>query len=79
MRMMKEKNHIDMDFGTFEKDGNINNNGSGIGLGHPVGQTGVRLVVALYHELERLGKTTGGASLCVGGGPALASIWTRDV
>lgn len=79
MRMMKETQGIDMDFGTFEKNGNINNNGSGIGLGHPVGQTGLRLVVSLYYELERLGKTTGGASLCAGGGAGMASIWTRDV
>ena len=27
----------------------------------------------------RLGLTTGGASLCVGGGPAMASLWTRDI
>lgn len=78
-KMLKEKNDVNMNFGTFEQDGNINNNGSGIGLGHPVGATGVRLVVSLYYELERLGKTTGGASLCVGGGPGMASIWTRDV
>jgi acetyl-CoA C-acetyltransferase len=79
MRMMKETQGIEMNFGTFEQDGNINNNGSGIGLGHPVGQTGLRLVVSLYYELERLGKTTGGASLCAGGGAGMASIWTRDV
>lgn len=78
-RKIKEDQGIDMDFGTLERDGNINNNGSGIGLGHPVGQTGLRLVIALYYELERLGKTTGGASLCVGGGAAMASLWTRDI
>jgi acetyl-CoA C-acetyltransferase len=79
MRMMEESEGIDMNYGTFEQDGNINNNGSGIGLGHPVGQTGLRLVVSLYYELERLGKITGGASLCAGGGPGMASIWTRDI
>jgi acetyl-CoA C-acetyltransferase len=78
-KILKENNDIELDFGTFEQDGNINNNGSGIGLGHPVGATGVRLVVSLYYELERLGKTTGGASLCVGGGPGMASIWTRTI
>ncbi|MFH2045824.1 MAG: thiolase family protein [Pseudomonadota bacterium] len=56
-----------------------NHNGSGISLGHPVGCTGLRLIVTLYYEMERLGLTTGGASLCVGGGPAMASLWTRDV
>ncbi len=78
-RLFKENTGIDMNFGTIEEDGNINNNGSGIGLGHPVGATGVRLIVSLYHELERLGATVGGASMCVGGGPGMACIWTRDV
>jgi acetyl-CoA C-acetyltransferase len=78
-RKMKDDYGIDADYGTLERDGNINNNGSGIGLGHPVGMTGLRLVVSLYYELERLGKTTGGASLCVGGGAAMASLWTRDI
>jgi len=78
-RMIKEKAGIDLNIGTFEKDGNINNNGSGIGLGHPVGATALRIIVSLYYELERLGKTVGGASLCVGGGPAMASLWTREI
>ncbi len=56
-----------------------NLNGSGIALGHPVGCTALRIIVSLYYELERLGKTVGGASLCVGGGPALCSLWTRDI
>lgn len=58
---------------------NCNFNGSGIALGHPVGSTGLRIVVSLYYELERLGKTLGGASLCVGTGPSMASLWSRDV
>lgn len=78
-RMIKEVAGIDMNIGTFEQDGNINTNGSGIGLGHPVGATALRIIVSLYYELERLGKTVGGASLCVGGGPAMASLWTRDI
>lgn len=78
-KMIKEVAGIDLNIGTFEQDGNINNNGSGIGLGHPVGATALRIIVSLYYELERLGKTVGGASLCVGGGPAMASLWTRDI
>ena len=78
-KMIKEVAGIDMNIGTLEKDGNINTNGSGIGLGHPVGCTALRIIVSLYYELERTGKTTGGASLCVGGGPAMASLWTRDI
>lgn len=57
----------------------VNHNGSGISLGHPVGSTGLRLIVTLFYEMERLGLKTGGASLCAGGGPAMASLWTRDV
>ncbi len=57
----------------------VNHNGSGIALGHPVGSTGLRIIVTLYYEMERLGLTMGGASLCVGGGPSMASLWTRDI
>ena len=72
-RMIKEDFGIDMDLSK------VNVNGSGIGLGHPVGCTALRIVVSLYYELEKQGKTVGGASLCVGGGPALCSLWTRDI
>jgi PAS domain S-box-containing protein len=57
----------------------VNHNGSGIALGHPIGSSGLRIVVSLYYELERLGLTRGGASTCVGTGPAMASLWTRDI
>lgn len=56
-----------------------NANGSGISLGHPIGCTGLRLIVSMLYEMERRGATIGGASLCVGGGPAMASLWTRKV
>jgi acetyl-CoA C-acetyltransferase len=78
-RMLKEESGIELNIGTVDKLGNVNNNGSGIGLGHPVGCTGLRIIVSLYHEMERLGATIGGASLCVGGGAAMASLWTRDI
>jgi acetyl-CoA C-acetyltransferase len=51
-----------------------NVNGSGIGLGHPVGATGLRLVVSLLHELRRRGGGMGLASLCVGGGMGMSTI-----
>jgi len=57
----------------------VNHHGSGIALGHPVGSTALRIIVTLYYEMERLGLTVGGASLCVGGGPAMASLWTREI
>lgn len=72
-RMLKE------DFGMELSLDKVNHNGSGIALGHPVGCTGLRIIVSLYYELERLNLTIGGASLCVGGGPAMASLWTRVV
>ena len=72
-RMLKEEFGIEMDLSK------VNANGSGIGLGHPVGCTALRIVVSLYYELEKQGKTVGGASLCVGGGPAYCSLWTRDI
>ncbi|HCF71928.1 MAG TPA: acetyl-CoA C-acetyltransferase [Syntrophomonas sp.] len=78
-KMMKEEQDIDINIGTVGEYGNVNNNGSGIALGHPVGATGLRIQVSLYYEMERLGATVGGASLCVGGGPAMACIWTRDI
>jgi acetyl-CoA C-acetyltransferase len=49
-----------------------NVNGSGIGLGHPVGATGARIMVTLIHALKRAGKTLGLATLCGGGGVSMA-------
>ncbi|HZJ83961.1 MAG TPA: thiolase family protein [Syntrophomonadaceae bacterium] len=70
---LQEKYGIDL---SLDK---VNHNGSGISLGHPVGCTGLRIIVSLYYEMERLNISTGGASLCVGTGPAMASLWTRDI
>jgi acetyl-CoA C-acetyltransferase len=52
----------------------LNALGSGISLGHPVGATGVRLMITMINELKRRGKTLGCASLCASGGPAHAFI-----
>lgn len=49
-----------------------NINGSGIGLGHPVGCTGARLIVSLIHSLKKRNKTLGLATLCGGGGVSMA-------
>jgi len=72
-RMLKEEFGIEIDMSK------INVNGSGIGLGHPIGCTALRIIVSLYYELEKQGKIIGGAALCVGGGPAMCSLWTRDI
>ena len=52
----------------------VNANGSGIGLGHPVGCTAARIIVSLIHEMHRRGERYGLATLCVGGGPAIATV-----
>ena len=49
-----------------------NVNGSGIGLGHPVGATGARLIVTLIHAMQKRGKSLGLATLCGGGGVSMA-------
>ncbi|MDW7650726.1 MAG: acetyl-CoA C-acetyltransferase [Bacillota bacterium] len=52
----------------------VNVNGSGVGLGHPVGCTGARIMLTLLYELRRRGKKYGLATLCVGGGMGMAVI-----
>ncbi|MEW6486303.1 MAG: acetyl-CoA C-acetyltransferase [Thermodesulfobacteriota bacterium] len=52
----------------------VNVNGSGIGLGHPVGCTGLRLVVSLLYEMRRRQEQYGIATLCVGGGMGMATL-----
>lgn len=51
-----------------------NINGSGIGLGHPVGCTGARIVVTLIHEMKKRDINYGMATLCGGGGVSEAII-----
>jgi acetyl-CoA C-acetyltransferase len=55
----------------------VNANGSGIAIGHPVGCTGSRILVALIYEMSRRQARYGCASLCVGGGPAMAAVIER--
>lgn len=50
-----------------------NVNGSGIGLGHPVGSTGCRIMVSLVYAMKKRGKTLGLATLCGGGGVSMAA------
>ena len=49
-----------------------NVNGSGIGLGHPVGATGARIIVTLLHAMKKRGNSLGLATLCGGGGISMA-------
>src|SRR5437867_3678121 len=50
----------------------VNVNGGAVALGHPIGASGARVLVTLIHALEQRGKTTGLATLCLGGGNAVA-------
>jgi acetyl-CoA C-acetyltransferase len=50
-----------------------NVNGSGIGMGHPVGSTGCRLMVTLIYAMKKRGNTLGLATLCGGGGVSMAT------
>ena len=64
---------------SLDLDRSITNvNGSGIGLGHPVGCTGLRIIVSLIFEMQRRNLETGMASLCVGGGMGMTTILVRD-
>ena len=53
----------------------VNVNGSGVALGHPVGCTGARIIVSLLNEMKRRGNSVGLATLCVGGGMGMSTIW----
>ncbi len=55
----------------------VNVNGSGIGLGHPVGSTGARILITLLYEMARRNLKMGLATLCVGGGMGMTTIVER--
>lgn len=55
----------------------VNVNGGAIALGHPIGCSGARIIVTLLHEMKRRNTKKGLASLCIGGGMGIASLWER--
>ena len=55
----------------------LNPNGSGIGLGHPIGATGAVVTVKALYELKRLGGRYAMVSLCIGGGQGIAALFER--
>ena len=55
----------------------VNVNGGAIALGHPVGMTGIRLVLTLLREMARKGFSLGIVSMCVGGGMGAAMVLER--
>jgi len=55
--------------------GKVNVNGGAIALGHPVGCSGARIVVTLAHEMKRRGAKRGLATMCIGVGQGIASLF----
>jgi acetyl-CoA C-acetyltransferase len=55
----------------------VNVNGGSVAIGHPIGASGCRVLVTLLHEMVKQDKKTGLASLCLGGGEAVALIVKR--
>jgi len=55
----------------------VNVNGGSVALGHPIGASGCRVLVTLIHEMIKRDKKTGLASLCLGGGEAVALVVKR--
>ena len=58
-------------------DKKVNVNGGAVALGHPIGATGARILTTLIHAMEARGARRGLATLCIGGGEALAIIVER--
>ncbi len=54
-----------------------NVNGGAIALGHPVGATGAVIITKLLHELIRVNGRYGIATMCIGGGQGITTIWER--
>ena len=57
--------------------GDVNPNGGGISLGHPLGATGARITATLISELERRDARYGIATMCIGQGQAIAGVLER--
>jgi acetyl-CoA C-acetyltransferase len=55
----------------------VNVNGGAVALGHPIGATGARIITTLLHAMESDHARRGLASLCIGGGEALAIVFER--
>jgi len=55
----------------------VNVRGGAVALGHPIGASGTRVLVTLLHAMKDLGKRRGLATLCIGGGEAVAMVVER--
>lgn len=62
---------------SWDEPEKLNVNGSGISLGHPIGATGVRILVSLVHEMQRRRSRYALETMCIGGGQGMAAIFER--
>jgi acetyl-CoA acyltransferase len=65
------------DTGLTDRWADVNPNGGGISLGHPLGATGARVTATLLNELDRRNERYGIACMCIGFGMAIAGIVER--
>jgi len=65
------------DAGLEERAADVNPNGGGISLGHPLGATGARITATLLNELDRREARYGLATMCIGFGQAIAAVIER--
>jgi acetyl-CoA acyltransferase len=65
------------DTGLEDRLADVNPNGGGISLGHPLGATGARVTATLLGELERRNERYGIACMCIGFGQAIAGVVER--
>ena len=65
------------DAGLEDRMEDVNPNGGGISLGHPLGATGARITATLLNELERREARYGIATMCIGQGQAIAAVLER--
>ena len=66
-----------LDTGLTERWADVNPNGGGISLGHPLVATGARVTATLLNELERRDARYGVACMCIGFGQAIAAVVER--
>jgi len=59
-------------------EGRVNVNGGAIALGHPLGCSGARLVGTLVREMQHRDAKYGLATMCIGVGQGIASVWQRE-
>ena len=77
-RMQRRDRREEVGGGELQLDeSRVNVNGGATALGHPIGASGARVLVTLLHGLEQRGLKRGLASLCLGGGNAVAMVVER--